>query len=71
MNEEKRLDEKVLEDVAGGLSGENMAEVGRVMRHTLPCSNCVKRGNDCPYHNDLETIHRVFGDSIPTCYTMR
>lgn len=77
MNEEKRLDERMLEDVSGGYTGGitgrqngQLENVGEIMRRATPsCSNCARAGKDCPYHDSKTAIIDAFGSRLPTCYT--
>ena len=60
MTEEKSLDEKALEEVAGGLSGEPADKMYESMFYRSHCLNCARAHKDCPYHDDKELIYRTF-----------
>ena len=60
MNEEKNLDEKALEDVTGGLSGESVDRMYDALFYRNHCLDCARAHKDCPYHDDKELIYRTF-----------
>ncbi len=76
MEDDKRLprgevtpeQEKALEGVTGGLSFGPMDDVSEVMKRAGLCLGCVRKGVDCPYHDDVETIYNTYGASTPDCY---
>ncbi len=64
MNEEKRLDEKVLEKVTGGeISVEELNAAAKFYESFKDnCKRCAKLGGDCPCHDDSREIyHRYKG----------
>lgn len=74
MIEDKKLDEKELEEAAGGFSGENMAEVGEAMQRgvffQVYCRDCARLYKDCPYNSDVELIYRTWhGANRMTCHS--
>ena len=60
MSEEKKLDEKTLEEVSGGLSGEPVDKMYEAMFYRSHCFDCTRAHKDCPYHDDKALIYRTF-----------
>ena len=56
MNDEKRLPDETVEDVAGGT--EDFYRFSLIFRNNN-CVNCTKSGKNCPFHDDMAAAYEA------------